>query len=224
MTRKYDSTDNVMAKRTKGERETDLIEIAELYLKGETMQSIATQISAQRHYSIGRSTIYNDLQVLHARWKESQLVDFDAAKAKELTRIDKLESEYWFAWSRSLRQSEEILTERIQDNLQNQGNAGVGHVREKVKKREITTYGDPRYLQGVQWCIDKRCKIFGLDAPKQVEINWRDEARLAGYDPDQLEDGLVQEFVDAAKQGKTMIIVDDDNKNNDNKNDNKNDE
>lgn len=210
MTRKYDSTDNAMAKRTKGEREIDLIAIAEMYLKGETYQSIATQISAQRDYSISRSTVFNDLQVLQARWKESQLVDFDEAKAKELTRIDKLEAEYWFAWSRSLRQSEEILTERIQDNLQNQGNAGIGHVREKVKKREITTYGDPRYLQGVQWCIDRRCKIFGLDAPKQVDINWRDEARLAGYDPDQLETGLVQEFVDAAKQGKTMIIVDDD--------------
>ena len=41
-----------------------------------------------------------------------------------------------------------------------------------VKDRLV---GDPRFLAGVQWCIDKRCKIMGLDAPQLVEVTWQDE-------------------------------------------------
>lgn len=192
------------AKRTPGEREIDLIEIANLYMKGETLHSIADHISNKRHYSLSHVTIHKDIKMLRARWIESQLVDFDSAKAKELTKIDTLESEYWFAWNRSLQKSEEIMTELVQDKV----NQTAGYKREKVKKKEITTYGDPRYLQGVQWCIDKRCKIFGLDAPNKVDISWRDEAKMAGIDPDKLEHDLVNEFVNAAKDGKTMVIVD----------------
>lgn len=29
--------------------------------------------------------------------------------------------------------------------------------------------GNPAYLQGVQWCIDRRCKILGIDAPLKTE-------------------------------------------------------
>lgn len=198
------------AKRTEGEREVDLIEIAKLYMTGETQQTIADHISKIRPYSLTRVTIHNDLKVLHERWKESQLVDFDTAKAKELAKIDRLENEYWFAWKRSLRMSEEIISEKIQDSQTTQSGTTPGYAREKIKKKEVTTFGDPRYLQGVQWCVDKRCAIFGLDAPKKVDINWRDEAKMAGIDPDQFEDKLVKEFVDAAKQGKTMVIIDDD--------------
>lgn len=33
-----------------------------------------------------------------------------------------------------------------------------------------TTFGDTKYLQIVQWCIDRRCKIIGFDAPQKHEI------------------------------------------------------
>jgi hypothetical protein len=33
--------------------------------------------------------------------------------------------------------------------------------------------GDPRFLQGVACCIDRRCKLLGLDKPDKVTIDWR---------------------------------------------------
>ena len=31
--------------------------------------------------------------------------------------------------------------------------------------------GDPRFLEGIFKCIDKRCKMLGLDAPAKQEIS-----------------------------------------------------
>ena len=30
--------------------------------------------------------------------------------------------------------------------------------------------GEPRFLQGVHGCIERRCKILGLDAPRKQEV------------------------------------------------------
>ena len=34
--------------------------------------------------------------------------------------------------------------------------------------------GDPRFLQNVQWCIQKRCKILGLDAIEKLMLSSQD--------------------------------------------------
>ena len=39
-------------------------------------------------------------------------------------------------------------------------------VHAAIRKAEQT--GDPRYLAGVQWCVEQRCKILGLNAPQKV--------------------------------------------------------
>lgn len=30
--------------------------------------------------------------------------------------------------------------------------------------------GDPRFLAGIQWCIERRCKIMGIDAPTKMDL------------------------------------------------------
>jgi hypothetical protein len=35
--------------------------------------------------------------------------------------------------------------------------------------RKEAREGNPAFLAGVQWCINKRCEIFGFDAPKKNE-------------------------------------------------------
>lgn len=30
--------------------------------------------------------------------------------------------------------------------------------------------GDPRFLTGIQWCIERRCKIMGIDAPTKMDL------------------------------------------------------
>ena len=48
----------------------------------------------------------------------------------------------------------------------------TGKDREKVRlaKRTEQCNGNPAYLSSIQWCIDRRCKFLGLDAPIKLKL------------------------------------------------------
>lgn len=140
-------------KRTKDERERDLAKLAENYLHGMSQWQIAQE------FGVSQAQICRDLQTLRKRWLESSLRDFDELKAQELAKIDQLEAEYWAAWQRSVGQKQKKTTERT--NAQ-------GGARDKAAIHTEEMTGDPRYLQGVERCIERRCKLLGLDAPAKV--------------------------------------------------------
>ena len=37
--------------------------------------------------------------------------------------------------------------------------------------KETTATGNPRFLEGLLTCIDKRCRILGLDAPHKIQLS-----------------------------------------------------
>ena len=139
--------------RTKTERERDRALLAKLYFQGWLQADIAEKIG------VSRQQIGYDLGVLRKRWQASALIDFNAAKARELARVDNLEREYWETWERSKEQKESTLTKRVD----------AGAKRNEAQVRRESQIGDPRFLTGVQWCIERRCKILGVDAPTKVE-------------------------------------------------------
>jgi hypothetical protein len=126
--------------------------MADLYLQGWLQADIAEEVG------VSGATVSRDLKVLQSKWLASALVDFNEAKSQELAKIDRLEREYWHAWARSCENAEQMTQEGTPDSV------------EKVKKTSKGQAGDPRFLQGVQWCIERRCKILGVDAPERHEI------------------------------------------------------
>lgn len=143
--------------------------IASLYLKRYSQQEIAD------HLGINQATVSRDLAVLQAEWKQAALHSLDEAKAKELAKIDELEREYWLEWRASKVEKQSTLTEQV--------DGGKGG-RRKAQIRKEERLGNAAYLTGVQWCIDKRCKLLGLDAPDRLDAvvktaieyvnDWRD--------------------------------------------------
>jgi hypothetical protein len=128
--------------------------IAGLFLRGVKRQGeLAQQVG------VNRSTVSRDLKVLNARWKEAAIRDLNAAKSQELERLDQLEREYWEAWEKSKNIHETTTTEQTKT-------ADGERLKAGIRKEEQC--GDPRYLAGVQWCIDKRCEILGLRAPHKI--------------------------------------------------------
>jgi hypothetical protein len=122
-----------MAKtRSKLQRAKDLLLVESLALSGVPQYAIAEQIG------VSRQTILRDLKTLEKRWKDSAVRDLDAAKGKELAKLDNMEAEAW----RSFRRS-----------------------------RAGGAAGDSRFLGDVQWCIDRRCKLLGIDAPVKQELS-----------------------------------------------------
>jgi hypothetical protein len=129
-------------------------QVADLFLRG-----VKRQTELGQRIGVNRSTISRDLRVLNDRWKASAVRDLDAAKGQELERLDQLEREAWQAWEKSKGAHESTTTE--------QTSTGAGE-RVKAAIRKDEQCGDPRYLAVVQWCIEQRCKLLGLNAPHRV--------------------------------------------------------
>src|SRR5262249_24223213 len=75
------------------------------------------------------------------------------------------EREYWAAWEASKKEREITTTEQL--------TGGDGDRLKAVVRKEQQT-GDPRYLAGVQSCIEQRCKLLGLNAPVETRLTGQD--------------------------------------------------
>lgn len=130
-------------KRTKVQIEADRKETASLYLKGETQAAIGVRLG------LSQQQIHYDLKRIRAAWLESALQDFDSKRAKELARLDHLETVAWTSFDKSSEDGP----------------------------------GDKRFLDVVHKCIERRCKLFGLDAPDKIRVGW-ESSLPEGYEPD----------------------------------------
>lgn len=132
--------------------------VASAYLRGSTQAEIAAEME------VDQATVSRDLKSLRAEWMKSALIDINEAKARELAKVDALEIEYWSAWERSQLNAEVETTKMQGSDPEKPGKL------EKQKRVEGQT-GDPRYLAGIQWCIQKRCEILGVNAPIKTEVD-----------------------------------------------------
>jgi hypothetical protein len=151
-------------KRNKLEIIRDRIIIAELHLKGKTQMEILAKLNGDksRGYTLSQPIISYDLAAIHAEWSVQCIQNYHEAKAVELAKINHLEREYWQAWERS-------QTSRTTSRSRKEEVTGKSKQSGEIQKEELL--GDHRYLQGVQWCIERRCELLGLDAPKQMHIS-----------------------------------------------------
>jgi hypothetical protein len=155
--------------KTKAEREKQVADVARLYLARHTMQAIGDQLG------VTKAQVFYDLKKCRAQWVKDANSCFDTRKAEELARIDRLENEYWEAWRGSL--------EEFTSTTKHAETAQGGTQKQRATVKTEARNGDPRYLSGVQWCIQKRTEILGLDAPQKNEVaiadttNARDKLR-----------------------------------------------
>ena len=214
-------------KRTKHERERDLEIISELYLRGWTQRRIAARIG------VSHTQINRDLKTIQKRWMDSSVRNFDDARAEELARIDELERTYWKEWERSREDKVTVKTRKQAKDAPKSDGWSKDENDEKSTIRtadhtEIVEHrlGDPRYLEGVRWCIGERVKLLGLAAPIQtkMELTGRDggpvqtedlgegkSLRLVYYDMPTDQRQRVNDILEEARQLGGAASVDNDN-------------
>lgn len=158
----------------RGMREHMLKCVSEYYLKGMTYRAIAKKLEEDHERSVSIVTVGNYVKRLLLEWKEERVTTVDNMKTVELTRIHRLETTYWEGWERSLEGSKKSNTK--QRARPRKSVAEGGEVVEDMdvysaEKSSYTedTYGDPRFLAGIQWCISMRCKILGIEAPLEIK-------------------------------------------------------
>jgi predicted XRE-type DNA-binding protein len=149
-------------KRTPFQREEDLVQITRLYLQGRTQRDIAEVVG------VSQGQVNHDLKLIQQRWRESSIVDMNEAKQKELAHIDEVRREYWSAWERS--KSERTKARQESDGKSKDGKPNVVRATMEREQRD----GNPAFLAGVMSCIERRCKLLGLDAPVKSELTGKD--------------------------------------------------
>ncbi len=146
-------------KRSIIQREQDLSTIAKMYLTGSTQAEIGL------HLGVTQQQISQDVKEIQKRWLDSSLRDFDELRAEQLAKIDRLETNYWAAWERSCRDRKR----------QRAGTKTDSH--DRTEHAEFTTEGrdgNPAFLAGVDKCIERRCKLLGLDAPIKQDVTFHE--------------------------------------------------
>jgi hypothetical protein len=160
-----------MTKRSKSQRLRDRRLIASLYLKGEYQSDIAAQLG------ISQGQVSKEIAVLHDDWRASALIDINEAKARELAKIDTLELEYWTAWKRSQEDAESEIT-KMQGTPPKANDANPAPAKLETQKKREGQSGNPAFLRGVEWCINKRCEIIGVNAPTKQEIENKGQTKV----------------------------------------------
>lgn len=131
--------------------------VSDLYLKGYNQYEIAEKIG------VSRSQVKHDIKRIHEDWVKIRNSNFDQVKERELSKIDKLEHTYWQAWEKSVEDYK-------QKSVKASG-SGKAKKPDKIERTEkdMLMYGDPRFMAGIERCIEMRCKILGINAPIKTE-------------------------------------------------------
>lgn len=153
--------------RTDHKKAADRAAIAAAYLRGVPQYQIAADVG------LSAAQVSRDLVVLHQEWQARAAATMDTAKAAELAKLDALERTYWQAWEASTQTQKRT---RIADR------AGV----KASEVGSVTRDGNPAFLAGVLGCIDRRCKLLGVDAPERTDITSNGETVkfYAGFNPE----------------------------------------
>jgi hypothetical protein len=132
--------------------------VAGMYLRGMSQWEIGRQLG------VTQQCIAKDIHALEKEWLASAVVAIDAAKAKELARIDRLERIAWRAWRRSCQRKERATT-RMERKLDEDAQKAKTVTSKATELRD----GNPEYLKRVEWCISKRCELLKLNPPQRLE-------------------------------------------------------
>jgi hypothetical protein len=145
--------------------------VAAAYLRGGTQADIAVELACDQ------ATVSRDLKALRGEWMKSALIDINEAKARELAKIDTLELEYWTAWKRSQEDAESEIT-KMQGTPPKANDANPAPAKLETQKKREGQSGNPAFLRGVEWCINKRCEIIGVNAPTKQEIENKGQTKV----------------------------------------------
>ncbi len=150
---KTESVSKSRKKRTPDQRLKDLETIAEMRLQGMKQSAIAD------HLNLTQQQISYDLREVKKRWASGANIAYDEHVAQELAKLELLEREYWAAWKRSQQPRKNTLAA-----VRERQGTSVGEKEAKEETRD----GNPRFLEGVLFVMERRARLVGLDKPTRV--------------------------------------------------------
>lgn len=189
-------------------RREDVEKEVELMLKGTPAGHIVAIINENHdeRTKVTMNQVFKDVSVALRIWRERFVTNLDLILAREMERLDNLEKTYWDAWEKS---TQPMKTDyEFHEITEGIGEEGRAKAKTTGSHKEVTTYGDPQFLAGIERVIALRYKLLGIGQTRTVNINWRQEAAKAGIDPDNVIDAVVSQLVDTAIQKDENLLED----------------
>lgn len=106
------------------------------------------------------ATVSLDIKAMRQEWREARLAEVGDVIDADLAVLDTLQAEAMREWERSKTRAKSRRRER--------GNIPGGIYDKDIRTTEDRC-GDPRYLQIVNDCMEKRAKLLGLYKPEKHE-------------------------------------------------------
>jgi hypothetical protein len=159
-------------KRTKRERENDLLLIAEMHANFTPQREIAAAIG------VTQGQISHDLKEVYRRWAEPDKTNMAIYKARMLAKLRAHEKTARTAWVESLTPKETVSKKQVSTPGGIVGDGADAKVigdkeRNEASLRTENRDGNPAFLHSIEWCIEQEIKMRGLDAPQKAEISGR---------------------------------------------------
>ncbi len=148
-------------RRTVFEADRDRLDVAVHYLAGKSLRQIADWFAKNRPYVVTIGTVSRDMEQVRIIWRERAAQLVGERKAEELARLDRIEAEAWEAWERSKKDATKKFGKR-------QTPAG-GVALETVGQETFQRDGNPKFLELVARCVEKRLDVLGL-AQRRVTL------------------------------------------------------
>ena len=148
-------------RRTKGQREKDRETMAMLYMKGYTFRQMADQLKeinrkTDPKYTISHQQVFKDVKAIVKDWEQNRQEFLDKRITIELEKINRLERVYNEAW-------EESKQTRTKRRIKTKGNDPNNQTNAERMAEEMEVVGDKRWLEGIQWCVEMRLKLLGIE-------------------------------------------------------------
>lgn len=158
--------------RTKEQKRRDRSIIGRYYLQKLTQDEIRHRLKEETNetYLLSVPQISYDLKVIRRYWMMTAVESIHKRKNEELAKIDYLEKTYWDGWHRSIGEVVKTTTRAKRSGNQQEGQPQANVTRSESREVKV---GDPRFLSGIQWCIQKRVELLGLDAPQKMILEQR---------------------------------------------------
>lgn len=138
------------------------LKIAEMMAKGITNRyELARRLGYDEdHLEAGRNLVWHDIRVIKKAWLKARYKDRSKWTAQQVAKLGYVEREYWKGWEESRGSFDtSALEEKLAEAPQDLADAI------RLELFRLKGPGDPRFLDGVLKCIERRCGLFGLDEP-----------------------------------------------------------
>lgn len=169
-------------KRSSQQRESDTTFCAEMFLRGGQYREIAKALNERNaklglDYTVGHTMVYHDIKKTLIQWKKEQMSDMSDYVAAEIKKLDRIENEAWNAWDKSkspLKRTKERNSKKPNkmDAEMNEPDY-YGYSEETIEE----TSGDPRFLDILLNCQQRRAKLLGFDAPSKVDYGDKNQPK-----------------------------------------------